>query len=656
MRVGLFTDTYLPDINGVVSSTVTLKKALERAGHTVFVITNHAGATIELEGDVLRLPGIALKGLYGYKMSSPISLGALSYIRNMNLDVIHLQTNFGVGVYGQAIGKTLGIPLVDTYHTMYEDYTHYVNPHGFSGIEKFSKEAIRAASRKVCNNVQAVISPSQKTKDILEEYGVFAPIYVCPTGLNLDAFEEGINNLQKVKAIRQSVSDDPELRFMIFLGRIAKEKSLEMVIEMLDVLEDEHFHLGIVGAGPDEDYYRDLAGKSKYSDHIHFLGRADTEDVPSFYAASDGYISASLSETQGMTYLESLATKTMVFGRRDEVLDGLIDEGITGYYFDTKEELAQKIKAYYQLNEEQKQENKAACLKKIAPFTDKTFAHKVAAVYDQAILDYSRTYVVSKIKFKDDFVQLTVFRDSEREDTKFYLPAEDYFENKISIGTKLDGYLVDLHKEKQNYYEGWMAARKRAASRDMTSAQLSRYLKKTHDLTDEDAKAITDEFESRHYIDDHAYALEKSQYWQALGYSSKEIEKKLFKAGISPSDIQEASEHLTSDLEITNAKKMAKRLVHTVKNQSAKIKRQTIKNKLLSKGYSVDAASAASEELELDDNEYEALEQCYEKALRLYRSADPAKRRQKIRLYCIKQGFSASMVDERLESGEENDF
>ncbi|WP_304937575.1 glycosyltransferase, partial [Ileibacterium valens] len=123
MRVGLFTDTYLPDINGVVSSTVTLKKALERAGHTVFVITNHAGATIELEGDVLRLPGIALKGLYGYKMSSPISLGALSYIRNMNLDVIHLQTNFGVGVYGQAIGKTLGIPLVDTYHTMYEDYT-----------------------------------------------------------------------------------------------------------------------------------------------------------------------------------------------------------------------------------------------------------------------------------------------------------------------------------------------------------------------------------------------------------------------------------------------------------------------------------------------------------------------------------------------------
>lgn len=74
---------------------------------------------------------------------------------------------------------------------------------------------------------------------------------------------------------------------------------------------------------------------------------------------------------------------------------------------------------------------------------------------------------------------------------------------------------------------------------------------------------------------------------------------------------------------------MAKRLVHTVKNQSAKIKRQTIKNKLLSKGYSVDAASAASEELELDDNEYEALEQCYEKALRLYRSADPAKRRQK---------------------------
>lgn len=653
MRIGLFTDTYLPDINGVVSSTFTLKKALEKAGHTVYVVTNHAGGSIELEGDVLRLPGLALKSLYGYKMSSPISIGAHSYIRNMDLDVIHLQTNFGIGLYGQALAKSFGIPLVDTYHTMYEDYTHYINPRGFAGVEKFSKEAIRAASRTVCNSAQAVISPSQKTKEILEEYGVIAPIYVCPTGLDLEAFEKSREAQDVISRIRQSVSEDPNLRFMIFLGRIAKEKSLEIVIRMLDVLNDPNFHLGIVGAGPDEDYYRDLAAQSAHAAHIHFLGKADPKDVPYFYAAADGYISASLSETQGMTYLESMASGTMVFGRRDEVLDGLIEEGVTGYYFDDEAELARKVRAYYALDDQQKQINEQACREKIGPFTDKTFAHKVAAVYEQAILDYSRTYVVEKIRFKDDFVQLTVFRDSEREDTKFYVPVEDYFENKISIGTKLDAYMIDTYLKRQKFYEGWMAARRKAASRDMTSVQLARYLKESHELSDEDARAIAEDFEARHYIDDHAYALDKAAYWQTLGYSSKEIEKKLFKAGISQEYIREAVSLLREDQEINNAKKVAKRLMHSVKNQSARLKRQTIKNRLLSRGYSMEAASQASEELDLDSDEMEALNSCYEKALRLYKSADPDQQKDKIIRYCLKKGFSRSEIEELLESGEE---
>lgn len=656
MRVGLFTDTYLPDINGVVSSTVTLKKALEKAGHTVFVITNHAGATIELEGDVLRLPGVALKSLYGYKMSSPITLGATSYIRNMDLDVIHLQTNFGIGIFGQALAKSLGIPLVDTYHTMYEDYTHYINPRGYAGIDRFSKEAIRAVSRKVCNRAQAVISPSQKTKEILEEYGVIAPIYVCPTGLDLDAFAAGEKDQDKITEIRSRVSSDPDLRFMIFLGRLAKEKSLEMVIQMLDILNDDHFHLGIVGAGPDEDYYREIASRSNHADHIHFLGKSDPEDVPYYYSAADGYISASLSETQGMTYLESMASRRMVFGRRDEVLNGLIEEGVTGYYFDDEQELADKIRQFYELSGEQRQANQEACLQAISPYTDKTFAHKVAAVYDQAIVDYSQTYVVEKIKFKDDFVSLTVFRDSEKEDTKFLLPAEEYFEFKISIGTKLDGYMVSSWLAKQPFYEGWIAARKKTMSKDITSAQLSRYLRQSYNLSEPEARMITEDFENRHYVDDHAYALEKAAYWQGLGYSSKEIEKKLFKAGISQSDIQEANASLTEDLEITNAKKMAKRLVHTVKNQSAKIKRQTIKNKLLSKGYSLLAANTASEEIEFEDSDLEALDLCFDKAVRLYRSASPEKRKDKIRNYCLKQGFGYEAVNERLESWQNDDF
>lgn len=202
MNIGLVTDTYLPDINGVVSSTVTLKNALEKAGHTVYVITNHAGTGIKFEDGVLRLPGIKLKSFYGYKVSSPINVGAGSYIEDMNLDVIHLQTNFGVGLYGQYLANSMNIPLVDTYHTMYTDYTHYINPRGFEGFDRVSKDAIKAASRAVCNNAQAVVAPSQKTKEALIDYGVLAPIYVVPTGLDLDKFMNVDPQSERVRQIR----------------------------------------------------------------------------------------------------------------------------------------------------------------------------------------------------------------------------------------------------------------------------------------------------------------------------------------------------------------------------------------------------------------------------------------------------------------------
>ncbi len=151
MRIGIFTDTYLPDINGVVSSIVTLKGALEDLGHQVFVITNHSGSTICREGDILRLPGIELKRLYGYKMSSPFQLTADRYIRDMNLDMIHVQTEYGVAIYGRQVARDFHIPLVYTYHTMWENYTHYFNPMELTGVEKLSRAALRSISRTYGN-------------------------------------------------------------------------------------------------------------------------------------------------------------------------------------------------------------------------------------------------------------------------------------------------------------------------------------------------------------------------------------------------------------------------------------------------------------------------------------------------------------------------
>lgn len=140
MRIGLFSDTYLPDINGVVSSIVTLQKELEKNGHEVFVIANHKGLLhSKREGNVLRLPGFELKWLYGYILSTPYHFSAKDDIKAMNLDLIHVHTEFGIGIFARIVAKDLGIPLVCTYHTMYEDYTHYINKFDIEGIDKVGK-------------------------------------------------------------------------------------------------------------------------------------------------------------------------------------------------------------------------------------------------------------------------------------------------------------------------------------------------------------------------------------------------------------------------------------------------------------------------------------------------------------------------------------
>lgn len=655
MRIGLFTDTYLPDINGVVSSTVTLKNALEKQGHTVYVITNHAGSKIEFDGDVLRLPGVPLKSLYGYKLSSPISIKAGTYIKNMNLDVIHLQTNFGIGIYGQNFAKNLGIPLVDTYHTMYEDYTHYINPKGWTGVDKVSKEAIRAASRQVCNHVQAVVSPSVKTKEILMDYGVIAPIYVVPTGLDLDAFFQASKNNEKSQMIRQSIGAGPDACVLVFVGRLAKEKSLEIPIEAFARLADDHFHLAIVGAGPDEDYYKNYAEMQNAKRWVHFTGKADPKDIPDFYRAFDGFVSASLSETQGMTYLEALAAGRMIFGRRDEVLDGLVDEGLTGYYFDDVEELCEKIRQFDALSSAQKKENEELCRQKTSDYTDTVFAGKMAAVYERAILDYSKTYIVEKIKILDDFVQLTLSRDSSRELETIIIPLEDYFEFKISMGTKLDSYHVDQYKSKQDLYNGLISCKKRLFARDMSAAQLMNFAKTRLDLDSATAQEIVEAFKSSHLIDDHAFAMDKSSYWQSQGYSKKQIDQKLAKAGISSEERIQALDALPFDKERENAAEVAKRLMSSVKAKSRAFKKQSITRKLISRGYSSDTAREAAEMLDYEEDDQAALHAAIQKAKRLYERKPEHEKKQKIIQYCQRQGFRFSEIEECLESEALND-
>lgn len=654
MRVGLFTDSYLPDINGVVTSVTTLKKALDQLGHTVFVITNHKGSKIlyDKEERILRLPGVELKHLYGYTMSSPLNF-ARDYLEEMNLDIIHTQHEFGVSLYGRMMGKELNIPVLYTYHTMYEEYTHYINPFDIDPIEKAGKWFIRSFSKRLGNTVQAVIAPSLKTKERLESYGVIAPIYIVSTGLDLDAFKAENLDKEKVKSIREEVGVDKDDKVLVFVGRLAKEKSLEMPIEAIALAQDPHLHLVVVGSGTDENYFKEVAKKWGISEQVHFVGRVPSDHIPYYYAAFDGFVSASLSETQGLTYIEALASGLIVFGRRDEVLDGLLEEGKNGFYFDSAQELVEKIKTFYSMSEKERLQAKTYCVEKSVPYSKELFGQKVVSVYNQVINDYKRTFTVSRIRIEDDFVALSLERESDTETLKIRIPLDDFFEFKIGLKTKLDAYLVSSYLDMQEYYQAYSILKRRVFSKDATAFEVKKYAAYHFNLDQAKIDQLIHEFEEKNWIDDRQYAFDKSSYWHDLGYSKKNIANKLKKVGISADLIEEVLSNLNESQELANARALAERLKMSLKKQSSRRARQSLIHKLISKGYSMDIAQEVGESLALEEDDSEALDYTIKKAIRLYSSLPEDKRQSKIILYCLRQGFSKEEVEERLETSEE---
>lgn len=652
MRIGLFSDAYLPDINGVVSSIATLKAALEKLGHTVFVVSNHNGINVkyDAENHILRLPGLEVKKFYGYKMSNPIQLRGEEYIRKMDLDVIHVHTEMGIGLFARQMAKKYNIPLVYTYHTLYEDYLHYVNPKDFQTVDQAGRRVVRYLSKLAGNGPMAVIAPSNKTKKALQSYGVKTPIYIVPTGIDLSDFLKKNLDAEKIQAVRQSLGLSDEAHTVVFVGRIAKEKCIEMPIEALSKVKDDNLHLIIVGGGTDLKFYQNEAKKLGIEERVHFVGKIPREEIPYYYSAFDCFVSASLSETQGMTYLEALASGLMVFGRRDEVLDGLVEEGKTGYYFDDAQELAAKLDAYFTLPKAQREAHVLDCVAKTEQYNTELFAQKVLAVYQQAIDDYHMAYRVDKILFtKDDFVRLSVARKKDTEEIKILIPDSDFFELKISKGTILDAYTVANYQSMQNLYEAFSKVKRRVILNDYTSYEVRQYCKKKLNLEDDEIDGIVHDLKEAHLIDDRQYALEKTLVWNSYGQNKLQIKKKLLKAGIAKDLIEEALQQISDEDEEGNAYEVAKRLVKGLSAQSQNVMRQTLIHKLVKKGYSMEVATRVGQSIELNLDEQKALQDALKKAQRLYASKSGNEQFQRIRLYCMKRGFSSAQIDEALE-------
>ena len=232
MRIGLFTDTYCPQINGVATSVNMLKKGLEKKGNIVYLVTVNPDKyeySIEENGKVLRLPGVPIK-IYDYKLASVYPLKAINIIKKWRLDVIHSHTEFGVGTFARIIATQFGIPLVHTYHTMYEDYVHYIT-HGYFNWS--SKKIVEYLTLFYCDKTNTeLIVPTVKACNLFKEkYHVDRDVYVIPTGIDTERFSRENNKKFNKKSARENLNLKMDDFVILTVGRIAQEKNITFIID-----------------------------------------------------------------------------------------------------------------------------------------------------------------------------------------------------------------------------------------------------------------------------------------------------------------------------------------------------------------------------------------------------------------------------------------
>lgn len=329
MRIGLFTDTYYPEKNGVAVSTYQLKQGLEALGHQVYVFTIK-NREAEPDDHVIRLRAVRAVVVDGQRMALPLFHHYLKIVESMQLDVIHTQTEFTIGILGWLAAKRFGIPHVHTYHTVYEEYTNYIH---LPGKNSQMKPLIRRLSAWWCNQTDLVIAPTEKTETLLRSYQVDTEIEVVPTGLQLDKFAGP--DPDRVAQLRRKYGLQQSDRVLLYLGRVSGEKNIDQLIQYTK--EASPWKLLIVGGGPAEEALRAAAASLTAAGSVIFTGMVSWDDVQDYYALGDVFVSASTSETQGLTYYEAMASGLPLLVHRDDCLKEILTDGVQGYSFTDEE-------------------------------------------------------------------------------------------------------------------------------------------------------------------------------------------------------------------------------------------------------------------------------------------------------------------------------
>lgn len=385
MNIGLFTDTYFPQLSGVATSIQTLKNALEKNGHSVFIFTTtdpHLGKGT-IEPNVFRVSSVPFVSFTDRRIAFRGLFQATKIAKEVKLDIVHTQTEFSMGMIGKYVAHSLGIPAIHTYHTMYEGYLHYVlNGHLLKPyhVKQFTKAYL--------HNMDGVVAPSERVKETLTRYGVTIPMRIIPTGVDLTAINENPR-----RDVRKELGIDSNEKVILTLSRVAAEKKIDQILDVLPtVLEIEpNVKFVIAGDGPDVQPLKDQVARLSLEDYVIFAGSVEHSDVGNYYRMADLFVSASDTETQGLTYIEALAAGTKCVVYSTDYTEHVFDNKELGSTFTTKNEMTNEIIDYLKANQFTIPKNLKE--KKLIDVSADTFAHKIEDFYQEAIQNKQKTEV-----------------------------------------------------------------------------------------------------------------------------------------------------------------------------------------------------------------------------------------------------------------------
>jgi glycosyltransferase involved in cell wall biosynthesis len=318
VKIAVFSDCYLPAINGVVTSITQQQQALMGLGHQVDLYCPHYPAKETPDPNVYRLWARPFWFHKREQMTFPWPPSVLRTMWSNDYDLFHIQTPFSVGLLGLFISLARRIPRVFHHHTLWEEYVDYLPI-----PKKVSSTGSVALCRGLANLSQAVVAPSAEVKERFSQQGVTTPIHVIPTGIQVDRFQGGT-----VKAER---SEGEEV--CLYIGRLAHEKSVDAVVRVFARIHQERpsTRLWLVGDGPARPALEEQVRQLGLSGACRFFGFVPRDTLRDFVASSRLFLFCSVTETQGLVLLEAQAGGLPAVAFASSGVNEAVDSGQTGF-------------------------------------------------------------------------------------------------------------------------------------------------------------------------------------------------------------------------------------------------------------------------------------------------------------------------------------